>query len=105
MRDIERELEIQKNEAICLKSLKDFSFEDLKNEEDDDDEDDQDTNPLLSESSSFKKDVWAGVFLENSKKFQILSFLYVCIYFCIRISINIIIFLFRWRHSVTGYLS
>lgn len=57
MRDIERELEIQKNEAICLKSLKDFSFEDLKNEEDDDDEDDQDTNPLLSESSSFKKDV------------------------------------------------
>ncbi|CCD73655.1 EF-hand domain-containing protein [Caenorhabditis elegans] len=57
VRDIERELEIQKNEAICLKSLKDFSFEDLKNEEDDDDEDDQDTNPLLSESSSFKKDV------------------------------------------------
>ncbi|UMM20027.1 hypothetical protein L5515_015403 [Caenorhabditis briggsae] len=46
VRDIEREIEIQQNEAICLKSLKNFT---IKEEEDDED---VDINPLLSPSTS-----------------------------------------------------
>ncbi|KAF1767004.1 hypothetical protein GCK72_006962 [Caenorhabditis remanei] len=54
VRDIEREIELQHNESICLKSLKEFTSEILDND-DDDEEEDQDTNPLLSPSTSGSK--------------------------------------------------
>ncbi|EFO88905.1 hypothetical protein CRE_06566 [Caenorhabditis remanei] len=55
VRDIEREIELQHNESICLKSLKEFTSEILDDDDDDDEEEDQDTNPLLSPSTSGSK--------------------------------------------------